>query len=177
MEQAEIELLVGELESRIDRLRALYDMYFMGIERIEPLVPRKDVERRMQALRKEQIRNTGLRFKFQTVIQRFNTYQTYWLRISRQIEQGTYARDVRRAAARFGVDPAKERATAAEDMPGSAPAAEAEPIEEDVYELDELPIEEDLEDDPFGKLSLPIPTDAPRAPAGALRERGALRAR
>ena len=68
MEQAEIEMLVGELETRMDRLRALYDQYFMGIERLEPLVPRKDVERRMAVLRKEQIRNTGLRFKFQTLI-------------------------------------------------------------------------------------------------------------
>ena len=107
MEQSEIEVLVGELETRVDRLRSLYDQYFMGIERLEPLVPRKDVERRLAVLRKEQIRNTGLRFKFTVIIQRFNTYQTYWLRIARQIEQGTYRRDVMRATARFGVDAMK----------------------------------------------------------------------
>ena len=49
-------MLVGELETRMERLRALYDMYFMGIERIEPLVPKKDVleakaERRVPDLR------------------------------------------------------------------------------------------------------------------------------
>src|ERR1700733_6475718 len=110
-------MLVGELETRLDRLRSLYDQYFMGIERLEPLVPRKDVERRMAILRKEQIRNTGLRFKFQTLTQRFNTYQTYWIRISRQIEQGTYRRDVMRATARFGVDPTKERPSETEAPP------------------------------------------------------------
>ena len=77
MEQSEIEALVGELETRVDRLRALYEQYFMGIERIEPGVARKDVERRFQTLRREQIRNTALRFRFQMVVQRYNTYQSY----------------------------------------------------------------------------------------------------
>src|SRR5271168_2213006 len=102
-------MLVGELETRLDRLRSLYDMYFMGIERIEPLVPRKDVERRLALLRKEQIRNTGVRFRFQMIIQRYNTYVTYWQRITRQIETGTFKRHVMRATARFGVDPTKEQ--------------------------------------------------------------------
>ncbi|MEO8799763.1 MAG: hypothetical protein ABI551_17850, partial [Polyangiaceae bacterium] len=64
MEQAQIEELVGEIETRVDRLRSLYEQYFMGIEKMEPLVPKKDVERRFQVLRKEQIRNTALRFRF-----------------------------------------------------------------------------------------------------------------
>jgi hypothetical protein len=101
LEQSELEILVGELETRLDRLRSLYDQYFMGIEKLEPMVPRKDVERRFNILRKEQIRNTALRFRFQMVLQRYNTYQTYWIRICRQIEEGTYKRDVRRAKARF----------------------------------------------------------------------------
>lgn len=97
MDSAEIETLVNELETRVDRLRALYEQYFMGIERMPPSVPHKDVERRIQVLRKEQIRNTGVRFRFQMIIQRYNTYQTHWQRICRQIEEGTYKRDLLRA--------------------------------------------------------------------------------
>ena len=52
MTPKEIELELEELETRIDRLRALYEQYFMGIERLEPQVPRKDVDRRFQELRK-----------------------------------------------------------------------------------------------------------------------------
>ncbi|MFO0675079.1 MAG: hypothetical protein U0169_00965 [Polyangiaceae bacterium] len=104
MEQAEVEVLVNELETRLDRLRALYDQYFSGIEKLEPSVPRKDVDRRFDQLRREQIRNTALRFRFQMLVQKYNTYQSYWLRISRQIENGTYKRDVERAKAKFGVD-------------------------------------------------------------------------
>jgi len=99
VEQVQIEELVAELETRVDRLRSLYEQYFMGIEKMEPLVPKKDVERRFQTMRKEQIRNTALRFRFHMVLQKYNTYQSYWMRIMRQIEDGTYKRDVMRARA------------------------------------------------------------------------------
>jgi len=102
VEPPEISELIEELEERVERLRALYDQYFMGIEKIEPLILRKDVDRRLWILRREQIRNTGMRFKLQTTIQRYNTYQQYWQRICREIENGTYRRDIGRAAARFG---------------------------------------------------------------------------
>jgi hypothetical protein len=98
----EIGRLIGELENRVERLRSLYEQYFMGIERLEPLTLRKDIDRRLWTLRREQIRNTGLRFKLETTIQRYNTYQQYWARIVREIEQGTYQRDLGRAAQRFG---------------------------------------------------------------------------
>jgi hypothetical protein len=115
LEQSEIEAHVEELETRVDRLRSLYEQYFMGIEKIEPGVAKKDVERRFQVLRREQIRNTALRFRFQMVVQRYNTYQSYWIRVCRQIEEGTYKRDVlsaqrRDAAKRRTVPPAKEDA-------------------------------------------------------------------
>ncbi|XXY18636.1 MXAN_5187 C-terminal domain-containing protein [Sorangium sp. So ce216] len=108
MESSEVERELEELETRIERLRALYEQYFMGIERLEPMIPRKDVERRIWVMRREQIRNTGLRFKFQMLFQRYNTFQQYWGRISREIENGTYRRDVLRAAKRVG---AKEALT------------------------------------------------------------------
>lgn len=102
MSLEEIEIQIGELEERVDRLRALYDQYFSGIEKLEPLILRKEVDRRLWMLRKVQIRNTRLRFKLQTVVQRYNTFQQYWARICRDIENGTYRRDMAKAAARFG---------------------------------------------------------------------------
>src|SRR5262245_18942676 len=74
----------------------------MGLEKIEPQIPRKDVNRRIWVLRREQIRNSGMRFKFQMLVQRYNTFQQYWGRITREIEKGTYRRDVLRAAKRIG---------------------------------------------------------------------------
>src|SRR3954468_7436210 len=102
MDTSEIERELADLESRIERLRALYEQYFIGIEKVEPQIPRKEVDRKITLLRKEQIRNTGQRFKFQMLIQRYNTLQQYWARVTREIENGTFRRDVLRAAARFG---------------------------------------------------------------------------
>ena len=49
----------------------------------------------------KQIRNTAQRFRFQMVLQRYNTLQTHWQRVCREIERGTYKRHVVRAEQRF----------------------------------------------------------------------------
>jgi len=97
LDSAELDNALAELETRVERLRALYEQYFLGIERLEPQVPRKDVDRRIWQLRREKIRNTARRFKLQTIIQRYNTLQMYWQRICREIDRGTYRRHVLRA--------------------------------------------------------------------------------
>ena len=93
----------------LDRLRSLYEQYFMGIEKIEPAVPRKDVERSIHVLRKEQIRNTALRFRFQMVLQRYNTYQTHW---QRSAARSRTARTSGTWSARSGASGATRRAPA-----------------------------------------------------------------
>ena len=75
MTSEELDNALEELENRLDRLRALYEQYFLGIEKIEPSVQRKDVDRRFWMLRREQIRNTARRFRLQTITQRYNTFQ------------------------------------------------------------------------------------------------------
>src|SRR5215467_9367024 len=129
MEQGDIEKLIGELEIAVDRLRSLYEQYFMGIERLEPTVPRKDVDRRIQVIRREPFRNTALRFRFHMLLQRYNTYQTHWQRICRDIENGTYKRHVIRAQQRFA-DPAR----AARGRPASGTRDRS--IAEELAELD-----------------------------------------
>ncbi len=93
----DIDFEIAELDTRLERLRSLYEQYFLGIERIEPTVARKDVDRRFWQLRKEKIRNTARRYKLQVLIQRYNTFQQYWKRICREIENGTYMRHMLKA--------------------------------------------------------------------------------
>lgn len=96
MDTLELDTAIEELETRVERLRSLYEQYFMGIEKIAPAVAHKDVTRRIDVLRHEQIRNTAKRFRLQMIIQRYNTFQQYWQRILREIENGTYRRHVLR---------------------------------------------------------------------------------
>src|SRR5690349_16555588 len=77
----------------------------MGIEKIEPTVPRKDVDRRFWILRRTPIRNTARRFRLQTLTQRYNTFQQHWTRICREIESGTYVRHLLKAQKKLGAEP------------------------------------------------------------------------
>jgi hypothetical protein len=130
-QQAEdLETTLSDLEQKIDRLKVLYDQYFMGIEKLEPQVPRKDATRLINNLSKIQIRNTGLRFRYRTLVQRFNVYLTHWNRILREIDAGTYERDVARAQrnmARRGVELTPEAAVELGLKPKSRPAEDGEP--------------------------------------------------
>lgn len=100
MTPKEFEILLSDAEIQLSRIKHLYEQWFQGIERIEPQIPRKQFDRVVHELRKTKPRNTALRFRFQTLIQRYTTLQTYWRRIGRQIEEGTYRRDLLRARRR-----------------------------------------------------------------------------
>ena len=167
MDAAEIDRELEELEGKIEQLRAVYEQYFMGLERLEPLVLRRDVERRIRLLRREQLRNTAQRFKFNTVLQRFNTMQQHWARVVREIENGTYRRDVMRAAARFGEGALSVlgKRTAKHLAAAVARAQEKRPVEA-TLELgpDDLVAEEDEAPTP-PRLERPAPP-APQVPRG-----------
>lgn len=102
MEIDELDAALEDLEQRLERLRSLYEQYFLGLEKIEPAIARKDVDRKFFILRRTKLRNTARRFRLQLLVQRYNTFQQYWLRICRQIENGTYTRHLIKAEAQFG---------------------------------------------------------------------------
>jgi hypothetical protein len=134
VEPNEFDIALSELEVRVERLRALYEQYFPGIEKIEPGVARKDVDRRFWEIRKIKVRNTAKRFKLQMLIQRYNTLQQYWTKICRQIENGTYIRHLARAKRKAegttlpgsesnAFETAARPSPAAKEATGSAPVA------------------------------------------------------
>ena len=136
MDANESQQVIEDLEPKVERLKALYQQYFMGIEKIPPSVLRKDVERTIWRLRRERLQNTRLRFKFQQIIQRYNTYSQYWARIMREIEKGTYKRDLMRAAKRVGLEEARSMGgRAAEAALHGMVAEETEQAQPRVWEL------------------------------------------
>ena len=105
MDAKEFELELNDLETRVDRLRALYENWFRGYEKMEPQVARKDVERRVYAMRKELPRNTALRFRYHQLYQRYTTLANYWQRTAKQIEEGTYRLQLQRMRRRGALGP------------------------------------------------------------------------
>jgi hypothetical protein len=82
--------MLGDLSVEIGRVKNLYDQYFLGMEKLPPTIPRKDVEKTLGLLAQQAIGNTALRFRFQMLQQRWKTYSERWDKILREIENGTY---------------------------------------------------------------------------------------
>jgi hypothetical protein len=92
----DLEEVLESLEKLMDRTKVMFEQYFMGIQKVAPMQLHRDVERKVRELTQQQIRNTGLRFRFTTLCQKFGSYNTYWKRTMREIEQGRYVRDLQR---------------------------------------------------------------------------------
>jgi hypothetical protein len=92
-----IDARLEDMERKLDRLRSLYESFFMGTERIPPNVPRRELNRLVIEMQQAPIGNAMLRFRFQSLLQRWVMLTTYWNRTMREIEAGTYARDLSKA--------------------------------------------------------------------------------
>lgn len=136
MSPDEFDQVLHDTEVKLARLRALYEQYFQGIEKLEPHVARKDMDRSVELLRKSLPRNTALRFRMQQLAARYGTYITYWQRISRQIEEGTYKRDILRA----------QRSKSAPSHHGASEEASAWEIEVDVDAIEEADFRQGFDD-------------------------------
>jgi hypothetical protein len=111
----ELESEIQAVEKETDNLRTLFEMYFQGIERQPPTQKRDALKRRVMNLRTTTVRNTELRFRINQLVAKFSSYDTYWNRVLRQMEEGTYHRDV--AKARYRAKLRSETEQAEEDKP------------------------------------------------------------
>ncbi|MFA5625580.1 MAG: MXAN_5187 C-terminal domain-containing protein [Bradymonadales bacterium] len=100
LSQEKIEAMVEEFAQKLEILRIRYEQYFIGVERVAPSVFRMDVVRLMRQLEQLKIRNTGIKFKLNSAIQKFNAYSAYWNRSLREIEDGVYQRHKQRVQRR-----------------------------------------------------------------------------
>lgn len=121
----------ADTEEAVEFLKARYDQWFVGLERREPTRERGELKRAVERLKGTFTRNTGLRFRIQSLHARFISYERMWMRSARQKEEGTYRRDVlraRRAAERASKEAqpdggSPEVKEAAPARPEPAPAA------------------------------------------------------
>ncbi|MEL6180020.1 MAG: MXAN_5187 C-terminal domain-containing protein [Myxococcota bacterium] len=88
----DVEAVVNDISRKMARLRVLYDQYFLGIEKRAPLTLQKDVVRLIRSLERVHIRQTALKFRYRSLVQKFQSYRAYWMRTTREIENGTYRR-------------------------------------------------------------------------------------
>lgn len=85
---------ITKLENMIESLRKRYELFFIGMEKKPPSSEREQVDRKVRELLGAFITNTGQRYRLQSVVGKYNSYQRYWERILQQIEDGTYEREL-----------------------------------------------------------------------------------
>ena len=84
------------LDSSIDKLRVVYEQFFLGLERFEPVQLRKNIQLELRLLKENPPNNTALKFLLARMETKLRTYEQYWNRVLREIEDGIYERQLQR---------------------------------------------------------------------------------
>lgn len=94
---------LDKLEEDIRRLKNKYDQFFTGITKVPPSFERHQIESYIHELNKQKMRDNTRRFRFNTILSRFNQYREMWGRKIREREEGPL--DFRRRQAAMSAAP------------------------------------------------------------------------
>jgi hypothetical protein len=126
----EIGQKMDRLEIRMAQLRNRYEQFFIGLERKPPHPEREAIRKELEQFKNVNIANTSVRFRYNSVWNRFLAYERMWLRTIRDIEEGRYSKDLfkLRLHRRGGRDAAEDIDTSsfddeAQETGSTAPAA------------------------------------------------------
>jgi len=87
------EEMLDRLEKQIDDLRNQFEQYFLGSRKKAPEQELTTVTFIIRRVSNQTINSTRMRFRFQQLTSKFNSYNQYWNRTLQQIEAGTYFRN------------------------------------------------------------------------------------
>lgn len=116
------------MDMKLKTLRRDYEQYFLGARPREPQNTRAELQKATIKLSQGVIKNTGERFKFNTINSQFVTYKRHWDDTLRRIEAGTYKRHVFKANLHE-----RERGIVSEPPKGRAAAAKKATGDGDIF--------------------------------------------
>ena len=94
---------LDKLEEDIRRLKNRYDQFFSGITKVPPSFERHQVESYIHEVSKLKMRDNTRRFRFNTILSRYNQFREMWGRKMREREEGPL--DFRRRQALMNAAP------------------------------------------------------------------------
>ncbi|MBW2541002.1 MAG: hypothetical protein JRF15_02845 [Deltaproteobacteria bacterium] len=80
------------LSRKLMALKLAYDQYFLGSRPREPIMDAEEVRKLVVTYANQSIKNTAMRFKFNSIVSRYQAFKRQWTDTLRKIENGTYAR-------------------------------------------------------------------------------------
>lgn len=79
---------LAAFEELLKKLKVQYHLFFVGSRKIPPLEDRKRCDRIVQEFARMRIRDNTVRFRFSTLLSRYNQLQELWNRQMREREEG-----------------------------------------------------------------------------------------
>jgi len=120
-----------QIDFEIKRLKVQYDLYFSGASPRPPHDQRDALARQLRRFQGVSMTNMSERFLYNSVVNKFNTFQELWIKMTRIKEEGARmhplaARAGRRPGGPGATTPAAGASANAATNPGAAGAAAAE---------------------------------------------------
>lgn len=107
MNKDEIKQDLDNIERKIDQLKIEYEKFFVGITKVEPVVMKNQIIQLIKKHANTQFNNVMLSFRYKNLLARFLTYQEYWNRILKLIEEGKNPKDYRKIYEKYLQDAEK----------------------------------------------------------------------
>jgi hypothetical protein len=86
------------LDRKLSELKFQYEQYFSGLAKTEPRPLLAEVQELIRRWNGRHITNTMHKFRYQTLVGRFNSLNGRWIRCVREMEEGTFKRDLFRVS-------------------------------------------------------------------------------
>ena len=96
-ERMDVRYELDKLDEQLELLRIQFEQFFTGILPFSPDKLHADVKRRIRRLLKAPFRNSEMSYRLKSLEGRYHTHQSYWQRVLREREDGTYVKDVFKA--------------------------------------------------------------------------------
>lgn len=96
---------LDKLEEDIRKLKNKYDQFFAGIAKVPPSQDRRNIEIFIHEFSKQKMRDNTRRFRFNTMLTRYNQYREMWARKMREREEGPIDYRRRQAAMTSSASP------------------------------------------------------------------------
>jgi hypothetical protein len=116
--------VIDRFEEDIRKLKNKYDQFFTGFQKMPPMTERRNLEVFIHEMSKEKMRDSGRRFRFNTLVSRYNQYREMWARRMREREEGPL--DFKRRQAAMAEEP-EARPPVELSASGRVTSSEADP--------------------------------------------------
>jgi len=118
---------LDQLEENIRKLKNKYDQFFTGFLKVPPMTERRTLEIFIFEFSKQKIRDNGRRFRFSTLVSKYNQHREMWARRMREREEGPLEFKRRQAAMSGAPAPPPPPSASRADSAASVTSAKDDP--------------------------------------------------